>query len=82
MSCRAGKRTYATPELAINALLEAHISFKYPPGGGPRNFYHCEDCGLYHLTSSGDTEPSLAKALADGTILRESQARVWSGKKR
>lgn len=78
MRCSSGKRTYTTEALANEALLQAHVLFNYRAGAGPVNYYKCEDCGAYHLTSQGLMNEQLAKAQADGTIKKLRTAAEWN----
>lgn len=78
MRCSSGKRAYTTEALAIEALLQAHVLFNYRTGTGPVNYYKCEDCGAYHLTSQGLMNEQLTKALADGSIKKLRTAAEWN----
>ncbi len=75
--CPTGKRLYATEQLAEDALIEAHINFEYPTGGGPVTVYHCEDCGCYHLTSKGTTNARLTQLINNGEIRKKKLAGQW-----
>ena len=75
MSC--GKRAYTTPEIAEEALIEAHIQYQYPKGSGPIAIYQCEDCGRFHLTSRGEMNPTLAKYYEEGKIKLQKEAQQW-----
>lgn len=78
--CPSGKRTYDTEPLAEEALIQAYIQFDYRAGTGPVAVYRCEDCGRYHLTSTGTMNARLSGLLADGTIQKQKQARQWEQK--
>ncbi|MBX2894226.1 MAG: hypothetical protein KF763_02195 [Cyclobacteriaceae bacterium] len=80
MRCNSGKRAYRTETLAVDALLEAHVHFDYRPGTGPVNFYKCEECGEFHLTSRGASNSKLTEALANGTIYKLKRAAAWNDK--
>ena len=80
MRCTSGKRIYVTETLANDALLEAHVQFDYRVGTGPVNFYKCDDCGNYHLTSKGPMHVQMATALANGTILKLKTSARWTAK--
>jgi hypothetical protein len=51
--CPSGKKAYATQLIAEDILIELWTKNEYAPGKAPVTVYKCEDCGLYHLTSSG-----------------------------
>lgn len=78
--CISGKRVFPTRELAEGALIEAHIRYTYNQGAGPMSVYQCEDCGRYHLTSSGPMNPRLAELFANGKIRAERDANQWMGR--
>jgi len=80
MRCSSGKRAYTTETLANEALLQAHVLFNYRAGTGPVNYYKCEDCGAYHLTSQGLMNAQLTEALANGTIKKLKTAAEWNDK--
>jgi len=78
--CSSGKRTYDTEALAEEALIGAYIQFEYRAGTGPMAVYRCEDCGRYHLTSTGTMNQRLAELLSSGAIQKQRQARDWEQK--
>lgn len=78
--CVTHKKMYATRELAEEALLGAWIMFEYGPNRGPVAVYQCQDCGHYHLTSSGPMNEKLAQYLKEGKISREKEANYWLDK--
>jgi len=39
--------------------------------------YQCDDCGYFHLTSSGPMNERLSDSLKDGTITRLREANKW-----
>lgn len=75
--CSAGKRGYQSYEKAVEALLAARTKFNYREGSGPVSVYHCDECGMYHLTSQGPINEQLKKSLSDGSIDRQKQADYW-----
>lgn len=78
--CASGKRVYVREDLAEDALIEAWVHFDFSAGKGPVGVYRCEDCGNYHLTSSGAMNDKLDKALRDGTIGKLREAFKWERK--
>ncbi|MEQ8424623.1 MAG: hypothetical protein RIA63_07920 [Cyclobacteriaceae bacterium] len=80
--CPSGKRSYHSLELAEEALIGAHIAYHYPKGTGPIDVYLCDDCGQYHLTSSGEMNPRLEEMLKEGEIQRQREAVWWEGRVR
>jgi hypothetical protein len=75
--CISGKRVYASQEIAEDVLIEAWTRYEYNNNTGPISVYKCDDCGNYHLTSRGPMNERLAKALADGKIRQQKEARRW-----
>jgi hypothetical protein len=71
------KRSYAYENLALDALISARINFV---GNSASNIYQCENCGNWHLTSSGPLHPKLLKALSDGEISKAQTALRWESK--
>ena len=80
MNCSSGKRSYHSLELAEEALIGAHIAYHYPNGSGPMDVYLCDDCGQYHLTSSGAMNLRLKQMLEEGTIQKQRDASWWEGR--
>jgi hypothetical protein len=77
VTCITHKRCYQTKELAEEALIDARIRFDYSSGHGPVALYRCDDCGYYHLTSSGPMNERLADAINKGTVNKHKQAADW-----
>ena len=75
--CISGKRVYASQEIAEDVLIEAWTRYEYNNNTGTISVYKCDDCGNYHLTSRGPMNERLAKALADGKIRQQKEARRW-----
>lgn len=78
--CVSGKRVYASEQIAEQVLIEAWTRYDYKANDGPVAVYQCEDCGQYHLTSSGPMNEKLANALAEGKISKQKEARHWEDK--
>ncbi len=81
-NCVSGKKSYLTYAMAEAALLDAHIVYDYGRTTGPIAVYQCEDCGQYHLTSTGIMNEKLAQYKKDGTLEKLRMARQWEGKHR
>lgn len=80
MRCNNGKRQYSSEIVAEEALIEAHVQFDYRMGHGPIAVYHCEECGLFHLTSKGIMNARLAELLKNGKINKQKRANDWERK--
>ena len=78
--CVTGKKMYASRELAEEVLIHAWSTYEYSAGRGPVAVYKCDDCGHYHLTSSGEMNPKLAEHLKDGKIRLQREANKWMDK--
>ncbi len=70
------KREFQTKMAAEEALIQSHIIFTSPA----INYYQCDNCGQFHLTSKGNTNPILEKDVIKERIKREQQARQWENK--
>ena len=79
-ACSSGKRSYLSEAIAIEALIEAHIHFDYRKQSGPIAVYPCDECGQFHLTSTGAMNQKLDQALKDGTLQKLRTANRLSGK--
>ncbi|MDL5048823.1 hypothetical protein QQ054_22685 [Oscillatoria amoena NRMC-F 0135] len=77
-NCTSGKRSYASREIAEEALIEAHVQFTFGNAGGPVALYQCEDCGQFHLTSQGPVNERLAKLIKEGGLKRMREANQWT----
>jgi hypothetical protein len=75
--CVTGKKMYGTADMAEQALIEAWVRNDYPAGQGPVAVYKCEDCKEFHLTSSGEMNPALAKFIKDGKLKLQKEANYW-----
>jgi hypothetical protein len=78
--CVTGKKMYPTAQMAEDALIEAWVKNDYPAGKGPISIYKCEDCGNFHLTSSGTINPSLSSFINDGKLKLRKEANYWLDK--
>lgn len=74
MSKCKSKRGFDTEDLAIGALIQAHIRFENTT---VTNVYQCEDCSLWHLTSKNEPHPDLIEAKESGLIKKERNAYNW-----
>lgn len=77
IKCLTGKKGYQSQSLAEDALIEAHIQYDYGNRTGPVNVYKCEECGQYHLTSRGETNPRLETFRKEGHLGKHKQAAQW-----
>ena len=71
MAC--SKREFQTEIQAEEALIQSHILFT----STAINYYQCDICGQYHLTSKGDRNPILDNEAVKQKIKRERQSREW-----
>jgi hypothetical protein len=78
--CSSGKRSYLSEAIAVEALIEAHVQFDYGKRSGPIAVYQCDECGQFHLTSTGAINKKLEQFLTDGTLQKLRTANKWSGK--
>jgi len=78
--CSSGKRSYLSEDIAVEALIEAHVQFDYGKRSGPVAVYQCDECEQFHLTSTGTMNQKLQQYIADGTIQKFRTANKWSGK--
>ena len=78
--CVTQKKSYRTQEIAEDALIEAWINFDYRIGNGPVAVYRCDDCGEFHLTSTGPMNARLTDAIESGSIKRQKDANQWASK--
>jgi hypothetical protein len=78
--CVTQKKCYLTQHIAEDALIEAWINFDFSRGNGPVAVYRCDDCGEFHLTSTGTMNERLRNAIESGFIKKQKQATQWSNK--
>lgn len=71
---------FTSKESAEDALIEARIKFNHAKGSGPIAVYKCEDCGHYHLTSTGTMNERLKKFIDEGKLKLHKEAGYWSDK--
>lgn len=80
IKCISHKKVFATQEMAEEALIDARSNFEYGNRTGPVAVYRCEDCGYFHLTSKGPTNPKLQEAIDSGKIKLQREANKWIDK--
>jgi len=73
MSCITGKNGYYSETEVQEALIRSHIRFKSVAS----NYYLCEECGEYHLTSQGGLHPLLNDPKVQERIKQEQQEQEW-----
>ena len=73
MSCSTGKSCYFTEEEVREALIRSQIRFLKAAS----NYYQCNDCGEYHLTSRGGQHPVLSEPAVQKRIKQERQSQDW-----
>ena len=76
MSCSTGKKGYYTEDEVQEALIRSHIRFISTAS----NYYVCDDCGEYHLTSQGGKHPLLDNPAIRTRIKNEQREQDWLGK--
>jgi ABC-type ATPase with predicted acetyltransferase domain len=79
-TCSSGKKLYATESLAVDALIEARITYHYPQSRGPVAVYQCEECGNFHLTSQGQMNARLQEFIMKGKLDHSREAAHWAQK--
>jgi hypothetical protein len=77
-TCVSNKRIYLTQSIAEDVLIELWAKYDYAANQGPCAVYKCDDCGYYHLTSTGEMNSRLAEQLANGTLKRRKEANRWT----
>ncbi|MEQ9425935.1 MAG: hypothetical protein RJQ09_16035 [Cyclobacteriaceae bacterium] len=80
--CLSGKRTFVTENLAREALIEAAIKFKNELNKGPVNYYLCNQCGDYHLTSQGEEHELFSDQELLDRMKTEKESRHWESRLR
>ena len=78
MSCVTRKKGYYNENEAEEALIRSHINFVRPAV----NFYLCNDCNEYHLTSQGEIHLILKNAEVVKRIRKEQQEMEWQNRLR
>ena len=77
MVCNSNKRCYPTEQIAEEALIQTRIRFE---NNSALAIYQCNNCGEWHLTSSGEVNTTLQSLLDNGTIKKERDAMHWDMK--
>ncbi len=77
MRCASGKVCHDTEHQAELALIQARARFGIDLTKGPVNFYACNSCGTYHLTSKGEINSILEDPLVKDAIKKEHLAASW-----
>ena len=78
MRCVTGKNGYYSESEVQEALIRSHIRSNQ----GAKNYYQCEDCNEYHLTSQGAENPLLQEAEVQARIKQERRVQEWEGRLR
>jgi hypothetical protein len=79
-TCKSGKECYASGSMALEALLEVHRKRQYFASKGPVNFYKCEFCHFWHLTSTGMPHKEVQAYLNSGKTAIQDEANKWGNK--
>ncbi|MBO6515329.1 MAG: hypothetical protein JJ975_02160 [Bacteroidia bacterium] len=74
MKCSTGKKQHNSQALAEQALIQNRVQFDASKAIG---VYQCEVCDSWHLTSKGQLNPVLKKAMEDGSLQREIDRYQW-----
>lgn len=74
MNCKTGKRGYYTEGEVQEALIRSQISFR----SSATNYYVCEDCSEFHLTSKAGRHPLLNDPEVIRRIEKEQQEQDWN----
>ena len=77
MRCASGKVCHDTENQAELALIQARARFGMDHTKGPINYYACNRCGAFHLTSKGDTNSILEDSAVKDAIKKEHMAASW-----
>ena len=78
MDCSTKKNQYYTEDEAVEALIRSHIRFNKPA----LNYYLCDECTHYHLTSRREKHPLLNQPEVIERIKKEQQFQDWSNRLR
>lgn len=78
--CISGKRVFASELLAEDVLIDLWSRNGYSTGNGPIAVYRCDDCGFYHLTSTGNINAKLATYLSGSKLKLDQEANKWIDK--
>ena len=74
MSCQSGKKGYYTETDVQEALSRSQIGFR----SSATNYYVCEICGEFHLTSKAGMHPLLKDPEITERIRKEQQEQDWN----
>ncbi len=73
MKCISGKNGYYSESEVQEALVRSHIRFQ----DAAKNYYLCDDCNEYHLTSQSNQHPLLADPEVQKRIKKERSEQEW-----
>ena len=73
MHCSTGKNGYYTEPEVQEALIRSQISFR----SSATNYYVCEACGEFHLTSKAAIHPLLNDPEVKKRIALEQREQDW-----
>lgn len=76
MDCLTGKNGYYTEPEVQEALIRSQISFR----SSATNYYVCESCGEFHLTSKADKHPILSDPEIIERIAKERREQDWTNR--
>ena len=76
MSCSTEKKGYYREDDVQEALIRSHIRFLK----AAINYYLCDECGEYHLTSQGGLHPLLNDPKVQTQIEREQREQEWTAR--
>ena len=74
MSCITNKKGYYTEPEVQEALIRSQIGFRT----SATNYYVCEECGEFHLTSKAGVHPLLKTQEVQERIRKEQQEQDWN----
>tara|TARA_B110000483_G_C18142955_1_gene522264 strand:- start:362 stop:604 length:243 start_codon:yes stop_codon:yes gene_type:complete len=74
MGCSNNKKSYYLESEVQEALIRSNIRFVK----AAVNYYICEKCSEYHLTSKGEINPLLKELIIKERINKERQLQDWS----
>ncbi len=72
--CTSRKIIYYSEQDAKEALIRLHVKYQ---NSSTRTFYTCDQCGYFHLTSSGEIDDALKEAQQTKKIDQLSEADYW-----
>lgn len=78
MRCVTGKNGYYAEAEVQEALIRSQINFIQ----GAINYYVCNECGEFHLTSQGERHPLLSDDEVQLRIKQERLSQDWEGRLR